>query len=554
MSETGVLRQAAVKAPRTCIIVVGMHRSGTSALTRVINLLGADITRDLMSASVGNNERGFWESNTVRGIHDRLLAALGSSYDDPMQLPPGWLDTAAAMRAKRELADEIAEDFAESALFVVKDPRIARLLPLWLALLDELAIEPAVVVSVRNPLEVAASLHKRDGVPPAQSMLVYVRSYLEVELASRGCRRLFIRYDRLLDDWRGLQSRLESLLGPSWPRPTSEAAARIERFLDPDLRHHKASREELEAASHVAPTVVEMLDLLCTAADTGDETGLRAAFDRLSASVAEATRLFQGLVAAERDEIGRLERDHDALAACLQREIASLRQHAAELQQAVETSDPAAEPRDAELGSTRRRRAQASADRSAELATARPSGFAAATRAAQRQRIERARWAAARRMVSRLRAWWRQRSDRTLIARAGLLDADWYLETYPDIRQTGLDPLAHYVAHGAADHRDPNPLFATSWYLDQNPDVRRSGENPLVHYLRRGAAEGRDPSPFFNTAAYAAHNPDVARAGINPLAHYLRFGAVEGRGPRPSQALQLRSSAPARLTRVSARL
>ena len=151
-----------------------------------------------------------------------------------------------------------------------------------------------------------------------QSLLGYICSYLEVELASRRCRRLFIRFDRLLGDWRPLEDRLRSFFGPSWPRPTREIAARIECFLDPELRHNKATREDLESASHGGRTIVEMFELLCTAADSGNETGLRAAFDRLGETVAEATRLFQGLVAVERERTSRLQRERDVLAASLQ--------------------------------------------------------------------------------------------------------------------------------------------------------------------------------------------------------------------------------------------
>ena len=116
-----------------------------------------------------------------------------------------------------------------------------------------------------------------------------------------------------------------------------------------------------------------------------------------------------------------------------------------------------------------------------------------------------------------------------LIAASGLFDVAWYLERYPDAH--GLDPIAHYLRHGAA--RDPNPLFRADWYLAQNPDVRIAGINPLVHYLLHGAAEGRKPNPLFDGARYLAQNPDVAAAGQNPLAHYLRSGAAEGRPAHP---------------------
>lgn len=72
-------------------------------------------------------------------------------------------------------------------------------------------------------------------------------------------------------------------------------------------------------------------------------------------------------------------------------------------------------------------------------------------------------------------------------------------------------------------------LFDKDWYLAQNPDVATAGVNPLRHYLRHGALEGRDPSPFFNSSYYLEANPDVAAAHINPLVHFVKYGAAEGR-------------------------
>lgn len=125
------------------------------------------------------------------------------------------------------------------------------------------------------------------------------------------------------------------------------------------------------------------------------------------------------------------------------------------------------------------------------------------------------------RFPRRLRRFLRARAIRA----SGLLERDWYLRRYPDVRESRANPEVHYLEHGADEGRDPNRLFDTKWYLEKNPDVRAAGANPLVHYLRHGAAEGRDPGPRFDSARYLELNPDVRRAGVNPLAHYLRHGA-----------------------------
>ncbi len=72
-------------------------------------------------------------------------------------------------------------------------------------------------------------------------------------------------------------------------------------------------------------------------------------------------------------------------------------------------------------------------------------------------------------------------------------------------------------------------LFDRNWYLANNPDVAQSGVDPIKHYVQYGAREGRDPSPLFNTQGYLSNYLDVAAAGVNPLEHFIRCGAKEGR-------------------------
>jgi len=101
---------------------------------------------------------------------------------------------------------------------------------------------------------------------------------------------------------------------------------------------------------------------------------------------------------------------------------------------------------------------------------------------------------------------------------------DWYLSQNPDVAEAGMNPLEHYIRHGAWEGRDPHPLFDSDWYLSQNPGVAGTGMNPLEHYLKHGAGAGRDPHPLFDSAWYSSQNTDVAASGLSPLAHYVRHG------------------------------
>ncbi len=136
-------------------------------------------------------------------------------------------------------------------------------------------------------------------------------------------------------------------------------------------------------------------------------------------------------------------------------------------------------------------------------------------------------------------------------------DTRWYLESYPDVLATGVNPLLHYIHSGVTEGRKVQPapsmqssntrerdlhrsadllarcsLFNRNWYRDQYPDIA-AHINPIDHYLRHGAAEGRNPGPDFDGNWYLERYPDVAADCANPLVHYLEHGVDEDRETRP---------------------
>ena len=115
------------------------------------------------------------------------------------------------------------------------------------------------------------------------------------------------------------------------------------------------------------------------------------------------------------------------------------------------------------------------------------------------------------------------------VRRSGLFDAAWYEARYGDVARSGMDPLLHYMRHGAREGRNPNPDFDSGWYV--RTYGAPAGVNPLLDYIRNGAT--RDPGPFFSTSWYASEYPDVAKSGLHPLVHFQRHGRAEGRRPVP---------------------
>jgi len=228
---------------RTAVLVLGMHRSGTSALTRTLGLCGAGLPAHLMPASE-DNPRGYFESQPVYQLHEELFQATGRAWDDLTAPSTGWQGSPAAQPWADRAAEVLEKEFDGPGPFVLKDPRMCRLLPLWRRALRQAGTHPACVLVVRNPLDVAASLGRAHGTGPRHALLLWLHHFLLAERDTRDLPRTFVRYEDLLADWRGVVGRIARDLGLSLPGSGRRAGAEIDAFLTSSLRHHAASPAE----------------------------------------------------------------------------------------------------------------------------------------------------------------------------------------------------------------------------------------------------------------------------------------------------------------------
>jgi hypothetical protein len=278
-----------------------MHRSGTSALTRVFSLLGADLPKNMLGANP-TNEAGHWESLDLMAVHDELLATAGSRWDDWRAFNPDWIHSGVADGFREKLLGVVRNDFAGSALFVVKDPRICRFVPLWLEVLERFGAEPRIVIPVRNPLEVAASHKRRDSFPPAKSYLLWLRHVLDAEQATRHVPRAMVSYGDLLADWRHLIAAVAAKTGLHWPRRSDRAELDIDRFLADPLRHHTADDAELSARGEIADWVKQTYRVLRDMADNGETADHFSRLDRIHAEFDQACAAFGLVLEAEAEQ------------------------------------------------------------------------------------------------------------------------------------------------------------------------------------------------------------------------------------------------------------
>jgi len=293
-------------------MVLGMHRSGTSALTRIFNLLGADLPTNLLPPSE-TNKTGYWESRDLTTIHDGVLASAGSNWHDWRPFNQEWFSSPLAAQYQQQIVDVLRRDFAKSQLFAIKDPRVCRLWPLWRDVLEEFGAGPLVVMPIRNPLEVAASLKRRNELIPANIYLVWLRHVIDAEFSTRDLPRAVITYDSLLDDWQEAIAAIGSKLKLSWPRRGPLAEIEIENFLSPELKHYTKNSERLAAKADIIDWAKDAYAALTHLAEHPEHPAdlkrldaIRAEFDKASSAFGVAFALGEAELAAEQGAVAAL--------------------------------------------------------------------------------------------------------------------------------------------------------------------------------------------------------------------------------------------------------
>lgn len=212
-------------APRG-IVVLGMHRSGTSAVTRVLNLLGAAVPPEDDLLVNYDNPEGHWESRTLVALNDRILGAFGRSWDFPPLLRPGWAQGTSVDGLVPELSAAFSTVYPGTP-WVWKDPRTCLTFPLWRRALGD---DVCVVLVSRSASAVTTSIHRRDGIPRLYGAGLwhhYVAASLE---AAQGLPTVCVAFEHLLADPAAATAELAdalSLLGIELPGDHAVAAASL---------------------------------------------------------------------------------------------------------------------------------------------------------------------------------------------------------------------------------------------------------------------------------------------------------------------------------------
>ncbi len=234
------------------ICVIGMHRSGTSMVTRVLNACGLYLgPQDQLLNGYSSNPDGHFEHLGFLQINNNLLKNFGGSWDHPPRLTQGW-QNADMMKGPRAQAVSLVASFVGKGHWGWKDPRTTVLVPFWKTITENLRF----VICLRSPLDVAMSLQTRNGMTLTQGSYLWNRYMRSAIQDTRGSPRIFTFYDDYFDDTLAEIRRVTEFCGLEMPNERVACREMVSR----NLRHQTSDISDLVTANSI-PTEHKMLYL-----------------------------------------------------------------------------------------------------------------------------------------------------------------------------------------------------------------------------------------------------------------------------------------------------
>ncbi|MFP4573996.1 MAG: hypothetical protein ACLFNW_13595 [Desulfobacterales bacterium] len=230
---------------KNCAIILGMHRSGASALAGCLNLMGFNLGNAIAAAT--DDSPGTFENRDIVLAHDILLRDLGCSWDMVGTLPRDWQQSSAAQKAEDTISGILERQLLNTnGPFAVKDPRMCRLMPLWNRVLEKLDVRPSIILLLRHPMEVAKSLQNTNSLDLLKGHLLWLVHYREALAACREHEHVLITFDQILADPVTALQNAAGLCALSDTDP-SRHARDIFQFIRPEYKNfHQGDNKEIK--------------------------------------------------------------------------------------------------------------------------------------------------------------------------------------------------------------------------------------------------------------------------------------------------------------------
>src|SRR5215831_7794876 len=238
---------------RPVVVVLGMHRSGTSLCSHILSALGVDMTDKIAGpgnpAPTPDNPQGHWERWEIVEFHDRILGLFNRDYlgrFHDFALPVAWWADPRVAQIRHEIV-AFLENRMGDGHFGFKDPRTVRVLPVWHQIFNELKLAPKIVLCLRNPAQVARSLYARDSLDPANGEYRWLAYMIDFYRYTSNFECCVVEYEEWFDNPAANIEKLRKFLDLPWQQSESDLALLLSDLIDPtarhdDLEHHEANQ------------------------------------------------------------------------------------------------------------------------------------------------------------------------------------------------------------------------------------------------------------------------------------------------------------------------
>ena len=222
------------------VFITGMHRSGSSALSRAMTTLGIHHSDNLMRASE-DNVKGYWEDEDFVSFNDDLLRQTGQLWEEPKLTNPEEL-TILAENQEARACSFLKSKAKNKEMICLKDPRLCNLIPFWQKICKDNGIKCYFIASHRDPLPTAYSIHNRDSISTEKALSIWCTYYINLLDNLIPSELLIINYDNLINNTHNEIKALSAFLN----RQINEGKFKTysEHFLDKNLRHYQQSPPE----------------------------------------------------------------------------------------------------------------------------------------------------------------------------------------------------------------------------------------------------------------------------------------------------------------------
>jgi len=563
------------------IIVLGMHRSGTSVLAGLVSILGSYAGSNLMDSTV-DNPKGYFENNKVFDLNEKILKENGASWDDYYFSMEGILPE--KINEYVQLAKEVIQDELKFAKkIVIKDPRMCILFPIWEKALIELKIKIRIAFIFRNPMEVALSLKKRDEMSVEKGLMLWSHYFFHSEYYSRSYKRLIVQYS---DDFYALEAFIQKLADFTGHELSRSKLETVKSFYSPKLKHQNIALDNI--SSELPSYLNSLIGLLIKR----DFVNIKL-IDRLNNEFKYSREFFLWNEKTLEDKLLAEEENKKSLEKKLldYRELTNKQDN--ELRQQKEQTDHVLsqleqtkneftiEKRDFEIkleqmiAPLREREVELTAEKlkSRQLSESLIKKEKLKSRQLSETLIKKETLESE---LEKLNVSLKKEEDRSRAETQKLVDNIHNLQKRLHEKELIVSILekasfeSNKILNDVVNTRKnrrrinnnlkepflskvkrnmPSPfvskkakkllrekrliiesgLFSPLFYLSNNPDILISKMDPLTHFCKYGWKERRLSSPYFNCSEYLSLNKDVANAGGNPLVHYIQYGKTERR-------------------------